>query len=244
MADRSDLHKILVRKLSTRHALDEADIAALRELPCQCRDFLPNAYVLRERQQPARCGFIASGFAFRQKLVPSGGRQIIGVLIPGDFTDVQQLWLRQSDHNLQALTRLTVVEMPSETLRQLAFARPAIGKALWTDALIEASATRELALNIGRRDGVSRVAHLLCEFEARLEPAGLANLGYELPMTQEQIGDATGLTSVHVNRSLKRLDAEGLISRKGRYVKIEDWQGLTERADFDPLYLHADQSDV
>jgi CRP-like cAMP-binding protein len=242
MATDIDPHDVLLRKLRTRYLLDDDDVVAVRGVPCTLRNFLPQAYILRERQQPTKCGFLLDGFAFRQKLAVTGGRQIVSILIPGDFTDLQQLFLRQSDHNAQALTRLTLAEIPTDALRDLAFARPAIGKALWTDALIEGSITRELALNIGRRDAVSRVAHLLCEFEARLEPAGLADQGYELPMTQEQLGDATGLTSVHINRTLKQLDAEGLISRKGRFVKIEDWRGLTERADFDPLYLHLDQA--
>ncbi len=243
MASAEAPHEILIRKLSTRAVFEEEDRTAIRMVPCGVKQILPNAYLARERQQPARCALIVSGFAFRQKLASNGGRQIVGVLLPGDLTDLQQLFLKQSDHNVQALTRMTVADMPIEALRTLALSRPAVARALWIDALVEGSMTRELALNIGRRDASSRIAHLLCEFETRLRTAGLSDQGYELPMTQEQIGDATGLTSVHVNRTLKALDAEGLISRKGRFFKIEDWSALTERADFDPLYLHLDQTE-
>jgi CRP-like cAMP-binding protein len=94
-------------------------------------------------------------------------------------------------------------------------------------------------LNIGRRDARSRLAHLLCEFAVRLEALGLApDRGYELPMTQEQLADATGLTSVHVNRVLKSLESEGLITRNRRNISFPDWQRLREVGDFNSRYLH------
>jgi CRP-like cAMP-binding protein len=99
-----------------------------------------------------------------------------------------------------------------------------------------------MGLNVGRRDARSRMAHLLCEFARRLEAAGLAALsGYELPMTQEQLADATGLTSVHVNRVLKQLTQEGLIQRTRRAINIPDWDLLRSVAGFSETYLHLDQ---
>ena len=96
-------------------------------------------------------------------------------------------------------------------------------------------------VNVGRRDSRARVAHLLCEFSMRMEAAGLAsNRNYELPMTQEQLADAVGLTSVHVNRVLRQLGEDGLISRDRRSVTIEDWRGLRQAGDFNERYLHHD----
>ena len=110
------------------------------------------------------------------------------------------------------------------------------------DSLVDSSIFREWVVNVGRRDARARIAHLLCEFARRLELAGLTNgEGYELPMTQEHLADATGLTPVHVNRTLKRLEKEGLVVRNRRHVGIPDWEQLRAVAGFSELYLHLDQ---
>ena len=115
---------------------------------------------------------------------------------------------------------------------------------MWVDTLIDASIFREWILNIGQRGAKARVAHVLCEFARRVELAGLGDAaGYQFPMTQEQLGDATGLTTVHINRTLKVLDAEGLIKRKRRLIQIPNWQLLREVAGFSELYLHLDQTE-
>lgn len=113
---------------------------------------------------------------------------------------------------------------------------------MWIDTLIDASIFREWLLNVGRREAKARVSHLICELARRLELAGLADgAGYVLPMTQEQLADATGLTPVHINRTLKTLETEGLIVRNKRHIQIPDWQRLREAAGFSELYLHVDQ---
>ena len=113
--------------------------------------------------------------------------------------------------------------------------------ALWVDTLVDGSIFREWVVNVGRRDARARVAHILCEFSLRLEAAGLAKgHRYELPMTQEQLADAVGLTSVHVNRVLKRLGEDGLIRRDRRTIVIEDWKRMRDVGDFNERYLHHD----
>ena len=113
---------------------------------------------------------------------------------------------------------------------------------MWIDTLIDASIFREWIMNVGRRDARERLAHIFCEFALRLESAGMGSTtGYELPMTQEQLADATGLTAVHVYRTLKAMDAEGLIKRERRFILIPDWEKLRTVAGFSELYLHLDQ---
>jgi CRP-like cAMP-binding protein len=132
------------------------------------------------------------------------------VHIPGDALDFQNLFLDVSDHSLQMLTRAEVAFVTIRDLQVLARERPAVGHAILVKILVEASIFREWVLNVGRRDATTRVAHLLCELGVRLDAEGLAeDYGYELPMTQEQLADAVGLTSVHVNRTLKALEAKG-----------------------------------
>ena len=152
---------------------------------------------------------------------------------------MQNTFFAVADYSVQALTALTAAYIPRHAVEQLAFARPTVGKALWLDALADGSMLREWIVNVGRRDAHARVAHLICELACRMEAAGLGDrTGFQLPFSQEQIGDAVGLTSVHVNRMLKRLDGEGLTRRTGRAIVIADWRGLTRAGGFDPTYLH------
>ncbi len=136
--------------------------------------------------------------------------------MPGDVVDLQNAWLTFSDHGVQALTSGSMAFIPREAIQELAFRRPAVGKALWLDTLVDGSILREWIANVGRRDARTRMAHILCEFAVRLQAVGLGErLSYELPMTQEQLADVLGLTAVHVNRTLQGLDAERLTKRSG-----------------------------
>jgi CRP-like cAMP-binding protein len=123
---------------------------------------------------------------------------------------------------------------------KIAFERPAVGKAMWIDSLVDGSIFREWIANIGRRQARIRLAHLLCEFSLRMKVAGLGDeTGYELPMTQDQLADATGLTSVHTNRTMKSLEADGVIKRSNpRSIVIGDWKTLAAAGDFNSAYLH------
>ncbi len=161
------------------------------------------------------------------------------------MVDLQNSLLGEADCGVQMLTHGTVAMIPREEVIRIALERPAIGKAMWLDTLVDASISREWIANVGRRNARTRLAHLLCEFALRLKHAGLgAETGYELPMTQEQLGDATGLTAVHINRTLKTLEAEGLITRTSpRAVTIGDWQKLAQAGDFHSRYLHMKKND-
>jgi CRP-like cAMP-binding protein len=238
-----DVKDRMVRKLGARAELDRDDVAAVKALSYTLRTYEAPGYVVREGTiAPKFCSFIRSGIAVRQKLTADGLRQIVGLVLPGDFIDLQHLFLNTADHNVQVLTRLETADIDRAELQELAFRRPQVGRALWTDALIEASMHREWTLNVGRRDARQSIAHLLCEFALRMRAAGLdRGEGYDLPLTQEQIGDSVGLTSVHVNRTLKALAAEGLVKRDKRHVTFTDWEGLRKIGEFSALYLHLDQ---
>lgn len=196
-------------------------------------------YLIRERDPPVHCCLMLDGYSYRHKFIASGSRQILAIHMRGDMVDLQNAFIDSSDHNIQMLTRVEVALVPRESLAEIAFARPQVGKAMWLETLVNASIFREWIANVGRRPGRQRIAHLLCEFAVRLESAGLADsAGYELPMTQEQIGDTVGLTSVHVNRILMGLDADGLTTRTRRSVIIRDWRRLALIGDFNTHYLH------
>lgn len=237
--DRSPLEP-LVRKLAYAHKLDGADRAALLALPHTVKSLEQHHYIVRERDRPTNSCLMLSGFSVRHKIVGGGYRQIVAIHMKGEMVDLQNSLLGVADHSVQMLTAGQVALIPRKEIIRLAFERPAVGKALWFDTLVDASIFREWIANVGRRDARTRIAHLLCEFALRLKVAGLGEQnGYQLPMTQEQLGDATGLTSVHVNRTLKSLEAEGLIERLSpRSISIGDWKKLSEVGDFDSNYLH------
>ena len=187
-----------------------------------------------------------SGFAIRHKIVAGGARQIVAIHMKGDVVDLQNSFLGVADHSVQVLTESEVAFIPREAIKKVAFERPNVGMAMWFDTLVDGSIFREWIANVGRRDAQSRLAHLLCEFSLRLKLAGLGEeTQYELPMTQEQIADCTGLTPVHVNRTLKALENQGLIERRSsRTVTIGDWKKLAEVGDFDSNYLHLRENEA
>lgn len=232
----------MLRKFETRAQLDDADRQALLSLPHRVVTLQPHTYLSREGSQPPYSCLLISGFSYRQKLTVDGSRQILSVHVPGDFIDLESSLLNIADHNIQILTLSEVALVPHEAINALLGQHPRIARAMWIDTLIDSSIFREWITNVGRRDARTRIAHLLCEFARRLEVAGLADAyGYELPMTQEQLADATGLTAVHVNRVLKALDQDGLIVREKRFVRIPDWKRLRDVGGFSELYLHLDQ---
>jgi CRP-like cAMP-binding protein len=241
----SDLPEILFRtwkKLERRAELQEADRAALLRLPFRLRSVGPSQYIVREGDLTNECCLIVDGFAYRQKTTVEGARQILSIHMPGDFVDLEASLLRQADHNIQTLARCELAMVPVAAIRALNREHPALAQAMWIDTLIDGSIFREWILNIGQRDAKARVAHILCEFAKRLELAGLGTeAGYEFPLTQEQLGDATGLTPVHINRTLKALEKDGLIFRKRRLIQIPNWQRLRDIAGFSETYLHLDQ---
>lgn len=240
--DISTVTEKVLRKFESRMAISADDRAQIAALPFKVRTIDASTYMLREGQRPTRCAFILDGLAYRQKLTPDGEREIVSILMPGEFVDMQNLFLDESDHDIQALTRLTLAEIPISALRMLVETCPAAAQSLWIDALVESSIHREWLLNIGRRNARSRLAHLLCEFSVRFQKSTLGDaMAYELPMTQEQLGDALGLTPVHVNRVLKSLEIDGLIARKKRQVSVTDWPRLRDAAEFNERYLHLDQ---
>lgn len=230
----------MVAKLGYWARFDAADEQAIRDLPHRTKTVQRHGYIVRERETTTHSCLLVSGYAFRHKIVADGARQIVSIHMKGDLVDLQNSFLGMADHSVQALTEAEVAMIPSDAIRQLAFERPRVGMAMWFDTLVDASIFREWIANVGRRDARTRIAHLLCEFALRLKVAGLGEVTeYELPMTQEHIADCTGLMPVHVNRMLKLLETQSLITRRTtRSVTIGDWRKLAEAGDFDSAYLH------
>jgi CRP-like cAMP-binding protein len=229
----------MVRKLELWRPLGDAEQAAILALPHTIRELKAHQYVVWDGDKPQNACLLLTGFAFRHKIAGNGSRQILSIHMRGDLLDLQNSLLGKADHNVQMITDGTLALIPVQAVIDIAFQYPAIGMAMWYETLVEGSIFREWILNVGRRDAFTAIAHLLCEFALRAEVAGIGeSTHYDLPLTQEQLADAVGLTSVHVNRTLMRLEEEGHIRRERRNIQIDDWQKLAKVADFEPRYLH------
>jgi CRP-like cAMP-binding protein len=229
----------MLRKLQLWGAFSPEEERAMLSLPHKIEEVGANKHIVREGDRPTHSCLLLSGFAFRHKVLVDGARSINAVHMKGDLVDLQNSLLGTADHNVQTLTQAEVAFIPRDAIVKLALDFPAVGMAMWYDTLVDGSIFREWIANVARRDAAGRLSHLLCEFALRLESLGLGEkLSYELPMTQDQLADATGMTPVHVNRTLMELEARGLITRTRRYVAIADWKKLENAAGFIDTYLH------
>lgn len=229
----------LVRKLSRRATVQPLAIQAIAALPINVREFKAGSDIIREGDKPTQCCILVSGFLCRSKIIAKGKRQIISFHLAGDIPDLQHLHLATADHDVTTLTAVKLCFIPHSVMSDLIFNHPALGAFFWREALVEAAIFREWIANIGQREGVARIAHLICEQAVRLKVAGLGDeTGFPLFFTQTDIGDAIGLSNVHTNRMLRIMREKKLISTTGGRLNILDWPRLVQVADFHDGYLH------
>lgn len=228
-----------VRKIESIYPLTPEAIQAFADLPMQVRDLRASQDIVRNGDRPRQCCLLLDGFVCRYSLMADGRRQILSFHISGDILDLLTLHLRVMDHNLGTMAPSRVAFIPHDSIHQLIRLYPRIGNAFWRDTLIDAAVSREWMVGMGRRSAHARTAHLICEIMWRMRSAGLASgNSVQLPFTQADVGDALGLSTVHVNRVLQVLRGEGLITWNGKALTVENWDGLRAACDFDPVYLH------
>ena len=229
----------VIRHLETSFKLSDDEKAAVEKLPMNITDIRADQDVVREGDRPTRCFALLEGYGCTSKMTGEGKRQIMAFHVPGDVPDLQSLHLEVLDMSVSTLTPCKVGFIEHEVMRDLCVRYPRIAAALWRDTLISAAVFREWVMNVGRRQAYGRMAHLLCEWVIRMRAMGLAeDHACDLPMTQNELADATGMTTVHVNRTLQELRRHKLIELKGSKLTVLDWEGLTKTGDFDPTYLH------
>jgi len=235
------LQSPLSRKLSAFVALSDVDLATLERFDRRNRSFQPGHEMMHEGQVNASAFILAEGWACSYKMLPDGGRQIVDFQVPGDFLGLRSILFRTADHNIEAVTRIEASEvMTSDLLEAFSGApRLAIG-ILWAASRDEAMVVEHL-VNLGRRSAEERTAHFLLELSARLALVGKGDrTGFDCPLTQYHLADALGLSAVHVNRVLRHLREDGLVTFKRGRVVFDDFTRLTALAEFDTGYL--DQS--
>jgi CRP-like cAMP-binding protein len=231
----------LVRKLDSIASLTDDEVQAIVDLPMQTADLGPDQDIVRDGDRPARCCLLLEGFACRYKITPRGTRQILSFHVPGDIPDLQSLHLRVMDHGLATVSACKVAFIDHEDARALMRAQPRLADLFWRNTLIDAAIFRTWMVGLGRCDASQQVAHLLRELHVKLLAVGLADEGsFPLPITQEELADALGLSPVHVNRTLQDLRRAGLIVTTKGWITVPDLAALAEAGEFDPLYLHLD----
>jgi CRP-like cAMP-binding protein len=237
---------VLIRKLRNLHSLSEEEEAAMLAAVEPPRAVERGIDIVADGSTPTHSTVMISGVACRYKMFPDGRRQILSFQYPGDVTDLYGYVLKKLDHAVAALTQCTVSHIPHKSVQALCERYPNLAYALWRDTLVDTSKLHSSIMNLGRRSSKERIAHLLCEQVVRLVAVGLAQVGKPMSfqITQTDIADATGLSLVHVNKTLRKLKEDGLIGRNPSTLEIVDWDGLQETAGFDPGYLHFKRVDA
>ena len=229
----------LIRKLEVADGLTDEDRATLERLCDHAQQVAADKDLTCEGDRPENVHLVLDGFAARYKLLADGKRQIMAVLLPGDFCDLHVAILREMDHSIMTLTPCTIVTIPRATIIELTENHPRINRALWWSTLVDEGVLREWLVNLGQRQAEERMAHFFCEMLVRLQTVGLADeSSYALPLTQAELGDIFGISSVHVNRALQDLRKADLIILKNRRLEIPDVDRLKAYSGFRPNYLH------
>lgn len=229
---------VLIRKLESRDDLSRTQRDAIRGLPLQYRTAGPGELIVREGDRQTSSQMLICGFAGRFALLGNGGRQFTELALPGDFMDLHSLVMKRLDHSVMAISTCEMAAVPHKAIRELIASDPHIGRLFWLETVVDAAIHRIWLVGLGRQDARARMAHLFCETQVRLEAVGLADrTGFDFPLSQAELADVLGLSSVHVNRTLMSLRSDGLMQWHDGRVIIDDWKRMVQVAEFNPLYL-------
>jgi len=231
-------------KLRARHSISAEEEAAIRGAIREFREIPSDRTFIRAGEELSFSTLLLEGLMCRYKDLRNGERQITEVNVAGDFADMHSYTLKRLDHNLMTLSPCRVAILQHDDARQLFLDHPRLHDIYWFGTNLDAAIHREWALSLGRRDARSRTANLFCELRVRLAIVGRADeRGYDLALTQTDLAECLGLTSVHVNRVLKELRESGLVEFRGGRVTIMDLPALERAAEFDPAYLYVERLD-
>ncbi|GJE14355.1 MULTISPECIES: Crp/Fnr family transcriptional regulator [Methylobacterium] len=229
----------LVRKLDRYIHLSETDRHCLAEAVSPVRMVAARTDIIHEGDDPRAVNVILDGWACRYRQFANGRRQIVALLLPGDPCDPHVFLLDVMDHAIGAITPVALGQISGGALQTLTARSAGLDIAFHREALATAAVQREWTVSLGSRTGIERLAHLFCELHARLAAVGLADdTTCPMPITQNDLGDAMGQTSVHINRTLQELRGLGLITLRSRRLTIHDPAALARLGHFDPTYLH------
>lgn len=239
------LHSRLVHRLEAFPGLSEEGRRLIAEIPMLVHNFGPGEDIVREGQSPSQCCLVLRGFVMRHKTAHPAKRQIISFYVPGDLPDLQCLVLPRLDDTVSSLGASVVAMFPHSAIWEMLARSPELARLLWRETLVDAAIARERVTNLGQRDAIARVAHLLCEMNARLNAVGLAHdLQFCIPWTQADVADACGISTVHVNRVIQELRGSNAVEWRGKEIRILNLEQLSKIGEFCPNYLHLSHEGV
>lgn len=229
-------------KLRVRDDISTEEEAAIRAMVADVREYRADQVIVRRGEDLKESVLLLEGWIARTKDLPDGGRQISELQFAGDFTDMHGFTLKKLDHNIATVTNCRVALVPYDRLRATLDRFPHLARVYWLMNNIDAAIHREWTVSLGRRSALGRMAHLFCEIRERLRVVGFAQDDrYDFPLTQQELGECLGLTSVHVNRTLQELRRRKLIEVENRRAAILDLPRLEAAGDFDPYYLYLEK---
>lgn len=228
-----------VDKLHSFGPLQDEEVAALTELTSRPWQVGVKTDLIREGDRPGPVFVILDGWACRYKILPNGTRQVLAYLMPGDCCDLHIGLLAEMDHSIQVIKPATVVTIPRDTMDGLMDRYRGIAKAMYIAQLVDEGTMRAWITSMGRRTSIERVAHLMCELYVRARNIGLTTEDFlALPLSQPLLADSLGMTTVHLNRVLKALRLEGVMTLERGSLTIINPGKLINIAGFDENYLH------
>jgi CRP-like cAMP-binding protein len=234
-----------LKKLRQRTEISSDEERAIRDSVAETRHIPADQLVVRSGEELSSSFLLLDGWMARSKDLAGGERQVTELHVAGDFADLHGFTLKRLDHDIVAISECRVAVVPHERLRHLTEKLPRLGRVYWFTTNIDAAIHRELALSLGQRSAISRMAHLFCELLVRLDVVGRARKdSYEFPLTQRELSECLGLTVVHANRTLQELRRRGLVELENRQLTIRDRRGLEGVAEFDPGYLYLDKHEL
>ncbi len=229
----------LIRKLEQFTMLTEDEKRQIRDSARDFRTYDRHRDIIREGDKPDKVHLVLEGWLARYKLLPGGQQAILAFLIPGDLCDVQVSLLGEMDHSIKSLSTCSIALIPRQTVAAMIRDSERLGRAMWWSTLLDEAILREWLVTLGHRPAVQRVAHLVCEMLLRARAVGLTeDDSFELPLTQDELGEVMGLSTVHINRVLQELRGHGFIATERRRMIVHDPDGLMSFSDFNPNYLH------
>ena len=229
----------LIRGLSTKIKLSDTDRQALETLPIDISDVKRGQDVVREGERSGRCLLVVSGMVCSHKLLANGRRQILALHIQGDLPNLQSLLVDVQDCSILTLSDCQLGFVQHHHIRDLCMKSPTVAMVLWRSSLLDASIFKEWTANVGQRQSTARMAHLFCETLTRLNAMGLApDHSADFPLTQADLGDALGISTVHVNRTVMELRKTGSVSLERGRLSALNWPLLQRQGQFDPSYLN------
>ncbi len=229
---------LLVQSLERRDILSAEEQIALSSLPFRVRSFAKGESIVHAGAKPSEVSLLLAGMAVRSGVV-RGKRQITAFQIQGNLLDLHALVVKEVDQDVDALTDCRVALIPHIALRQLMAGEAHLARLLWLGVLIDGAIEREWLKGLRRRSSLENLAHILCEMYVRLSSMDLTkNFQFSLPVTQEDLADVLGITTVHTNRTVQQLRRTGFVEWPDHLVRIDDFDRLAEMAEFDPAYLN------